>query len=53
VEVVENGQVVAMTEQTSAGIIPPRITSLNAEIVVNTGQRLLGQDRALSPLRQT
>jgi cytochrome b6-f complex iron-sulfur subunit len=52
VEIVENGKVVAATEQTTDGIIPPFVTNPNAEIIVNTGQRLLGQDRALSPLRQ-
>ena len=52
VEIVENGQVMATTQQTVTGIVPPRISSPNAEIVVNTGQRLLGQDRALSPMRQ-
>lgn len=53
VEVVENGQIVAATTQAIAGILPPHIPSPNAEIVVNTGQRLMGQDRTLSPLRQT
>jgi len=52
VEIIENGKVVATTQATSQGIAPPSVINEQVELVVNTGQRIMGQAAALSPARR-
>lgn len=52
VEVVEQGKVVAQTKATPEGIQAPSVPNAQAEIVVHTGQRLMGQPALLSPAQR-
>lgn len=51
VEVVENGSVVASTEDTGDAIQPPSVPSESAQIVVDTGSRIKGKPNSQSPAR--
>ncbi len=51
VEVVVDGQVVARTEETDTRIVPPKPPSPDAQIRVQTGKKILGKPRELSPAR--
>ena len=51
VEVIENGQVVAQTEDSEAAILAPEATNPAAEIRIQTGQKILGKHRDISPAR--
>ncbi|MFN8495030.1 MAG: Rieske 2Fe-2S domain-containing protein [Caldilineaceae bacterium] len=52
VEVVEQGKIVAQTTATPEGIRAPNAPNAQAEIVVHTGQRIMGQAASLSPARR-
>lgn len=49
VEVVENGSTVAATSETATGATPPTSVPDSAQLVVNTGKRIMGQPKNLSP----
>jgi cytochrome b6-f complex iron-sulfur subunit len=49
VEVVENGEVQARTEDGELGPVPPPVPSPEAQIVVDTGRRIAGKPAAQSP----
>jgi cytochrome b6-f complex iron-sulfur subunit len=51
IEVVQNGSVVATTTDSGDAIVPPQVPGPDAEIVVNTGKRLLGKPSSTSPAR--
>jgi cytochrome b6-f complex iron-sulfur subunit len=51
IEVVENGEVVSTTVDAGDFIQPPVVPGPNAEIVVDTGRRLIGKPAAISPAR--
>ncbi|MCL4830699.1 MAG: Rieske 2Fe-2S domain-containing protein, partial [Caldilinea sp.] len=51
VQVVENGAVLAATENTPDRIIPPKPSGAMAEILIDTGKRILGKPAAQSPAR--
>lgn len=53
VEVVENGTVVSATEDTGKTIVPPASPSPAAQIVVDTGRRILGKPASESPARRS
>lgn len=52
VEIVENGQVVAQTEDSETAILAPNVTAPTAEIRIQTGKKILGKPRAISPARR-
>ncbi len=49
VEIVENDEIVATTSETTHGAQPPKSISSAARLVVNTGQKIIGQAKELSP----
>ncbi len=49
VEIIENDEIVAATSETTRGAKPPTITNRTAQLVVNTGQKITGQAKELSP----
>jgi cytochrome b6-f complex iron-sulfur subunit len=51
IEIVENGQVVASTTDVGDDIAPPPVPGPNAELVVDTGRRIVGKSAATSPAR--
>ena len=51
IEIVEDGEVVAQTEDAGDTISAPQAFPLGAEIVVNTGKRIRGKSAAASPAR--
>ncbi len=51
IEIVEDGEVVAQTEDAGDTISAPSTNALGAEIVVNTGKRIRGKPAAASPAR--
>lgn len=51
VEIVEGGSIVATTEDAGDFIAAPALPSADAEIVVDTGKRLQGKPKALSPAK--
>jgi cytochrome b6-f complex iron-sulfur subunit len=51
IEVVQNGSVVGSTEDAGDTIVPPQIPGPDAQIVVQTGRRILGKSAAESPAR--
>ncbi|MBI1298756.1 Rieske 2Fe-2S domain-containing protein [bacterium] len=51
IEVMQNGAVVSSTEDAGDDIVPPQIPGPDAQIVVQTGQRVLGKSAAASPAR--
>ncbi len=51
VEIVEGGSIVAKTEDAGDFISAPALPSPDAEIVVDTGKRLQGKPKALSPAK--
>jgi cytochrome b6-f complex iron-sulfur subunit len=51
VEVVETGTVTSETEDTGESIVPPVVPSADAQIVVDTGRRVLGKQASTSPAR--
>lgn len=51
VEIVEGGSIVATTEDAGEFIAAPALPSADAEIVVDTGKRLQGKPKALSPAK--
>jgi cytochrome b6-f complex iron-sulfur subunit len=53
VEVVENGQIVAQTEDSETAILAPKVTNPGAEIRIQTGKKILGKPRSISPARGT
>ena len=51
VEIVEDGAVVAATEESEERILPPNASSVEATVTVNTGQRIFGKPASTSPGR--
>lgn len=51
IEIVEDGEVVAQTEDAGDAISAPEALAPGAEIVVNTGKRIRGKPAAASPAR--
>ncbi len=51
IDVVENGQVVSSTESTPDAIVPPTLPGPDAQILVQTGRRIVGKPAATSPAR--
>ena len=49
VEVTSNGAVVGSTTEQGGQIVPPSLPSTEVQLVVNTGKRLLGNAKNLSP----
>jgi cytochrome b6-f complex iron-sulfur subunit len=49
VEVLDEGETIAATAETEAGANPPTIASKTAQLIVNTGKRINGQPKNLSP----
>jgi len=52
VQVVENGTVVATTEDIPDRIVPPAISDDTANIVIDTGKRIFGKSATESPARR-
>ncbi|GIV80292.1 Rieske 2Fe-2S domain-containing protein [Litorilinea aerophila] len=56
VEIVQDGVVVATTQETEDAIVPPAVRgtpwALSAQVVVDTGRRILGKPAAKSPARR-
>ncbi|MEZ4673631.1 MAG: Rieske 2Fe-2S domain-containing protein [Caldilineaceae bacterium] len=52
VEAIENGEVVSTTIESAEGIEPPAIRSATTQFVVDTGKRIVGQPKELSPARE-
>ncbi len=53
IEVRQGGETVAKTEDVGDDILPPKIPSPDAEVVVDTGKRILGKPSSQSPARGT
>ncbi len=53
IEVRQDGQTVAKTEDVGDDIMPPEIPSPDAEVVVDTGKRILGKPSSESPAKGT
>lgn len=53
IEVVQEGETVEMTTEGADGAQPPRLQESTAQLVVNTGKRIPGQPKELSPARVT
>ena len=51
VRVLERGAVVAASQDTPARIVPPALAGSTAEVIVDTGKRILGKPAAQSPAR--
>jgi cytochrome b6-f complex iron-sulfur subunit len=51
IEVVQNGQVVSSTEDAGDVIVPPQIPGPDAQILVQTGRRIVGKPKDTSPAR--
>ncbi|MEZ4635178.1 MAG: Rieske 2Fe-2S domain-containing protein [Caldilineaceae bacterium] len=51
IDIVQNGEVVGSTEDGGDNIIAPQIPGPDAQIVVQTGQRIMGKPAADSPAR--
>lgn len=49
VEIVENDAIIATTSETTHGAQPPTVINRAAQLVVNTGQKITGQAKELSP----
>jgi len=50
VEVQANEEVVAATSETATVIVPPSIKGTEVQLIVNTGKRLMGKAKTLSPV---
>lgn len=51
IEVVQNGQVVSSTEDAGDVIIPPQVPGPDAQLLIQTGRRIVGKPKELSPAR--
>lgn len=51
IDIVQNGEVIASTEDSGDAIVPPQIPGPDAQIVVQTGQRIMGKPKDTSPDR--
>lgn len=51
IDIVENGAVVSSTEDAGDTIVPPQIPGPDAQLLVQTGQRIMGKPAADSPAR--
>lgn len=51
VEIADNGQVVAQTTDGDTAILPPQAANPDAEIHIQTGRKILGKPRNISPAR--
>ena len=49
VEIVDNGQVIAQTEDSETAILPPQATNPKSEVRIQTGKKILGKPRDISP----
>ena len=49
VEIIKNDEIVAATSETTHGAQPPTIVNSAAQLVVNTGQKITGLAKELSP----
>jgi cytochrome b6-f complex iron-sulfur subunit len=51
IEVVQNGQVVSSTEDAGERIVPPQVPGPDVELLIQTGRRIVGKSKELSPAR--
>jgi cytochrome b6-f complex iron-sulfur subunit len=51
IEVVQNGQVVSSTEDVGDTIVPPQVPGPDVQLLVQTGRRIVGKSKDLSPAR--
>ncbi|MBX3001872.1 MAG: Rieske 2Fe-2S domain-containing protein [Caldilineaceae bacterium] len=51
IEVVQNGQVVSSTEDAGDRIVPPQVPGPDVELLIQTGRRIVGKSKDLSPAR--
>ena len=51
IDVVENGAVVSSTTETADSVVPPQLPGGDAQILVQTGQRIIGKPSSESPAR--
>jgi cytochrome b6-f complex iron-sulfur subunit len=52
IEVIDHGATVAVTAESPERILPPSISSQTADIIVDTGKRILGKPAETSPARR-
>lgn len=51
VEIIENGQIVAQTEEGETAILPPVAGNPDAEVHIQTGKKIVGKPAAASPAK--
>jgi cytochrome b6-f complex iron-sulfur subunit len=51
IEVVQNGQVVSSTEDAGDTIVPPQVPGPDVQLLIQTGRRIVGKPKELSPAR--
>jgi len=50
VEVTSNGELVSSTTEQAGNIVPPSIEGAEVQLVINTGKRIMGNAKHLSPV---
>lgn len=52
VQIIDSGNIIAVTQDTPDRIVPPSLSDPSAEVVIDTGKRILGKPAEQSPARR-